>query len=336
MNPQLLSFVVPITLKEKVLNLKWRDVSDSACGLRFQLLLQSFLKGFDLRELDRFLVVCPASDEEEVRAMLHKATTDPRFQVVSELAICPELAVAKERGRAIPGWYVQQILKLAAARTIESDFYLTLDSDIVCRKPFSVGSLFPDGKALCNVETPKIYQALYKEEAAGEEWRIKRNRLLSSAGLLGYRRKELYRFQSYGETPVLMHVSSVRDLLQFLSRRHGSWFRCLAANRGWTEYSLYFQFLEMQGGLEGLYLKADHNGVLDLEGSVWKNNDQYQGLRDNSPKSILTGRDESAGPFVAIQSYLATKQWLPSEYQDLGGFYADLNAHLLTALPATK
>ena len=126
-----------------------------------------------------------------------------------------------------------------------------------------------------------------------------------------------------------MHTNSVIDLLSFLTKRHNSWFHCLTENLGWTEYTLLFQFLEMNDSLNLIYQKGDHNTLLDLESSVWKSSDKYNHNRDNSAKSILSNKNESVGTFVAIQSYLTTDKWLPSEYSDLSDFYSDLEEHLL-------
>lgn len=328
MNSQSLSFVLPVALKENFQAIKWRNDPNTVSGLRFQLLLKSFLRAFDLKELALFLVVCPASDEEDIRSMLRRATMDSRFQVMNEFDICPELEERKKNGKSIPGWYVQQIVKLAAANTFSTRFYLTLDSDILCRKPFSVNSLIPGEKALLNVETLGVYLRAYKIKVALDEWRIKRHRLFCSARLLGYRRKWRYRHRSYGETPVLMHTESVRDLMSFLSKRHASWIHCLTEKRGWTEYTLLFQFMELNGCLNKHYQKSNHNTVLDLDSSVWKNSDQYKHKRDFSPEFILSRRNEKAGAFVAIQSYLAADKWLPSTYANVTSFYADLERHL--------
>ena len=69
---QTLSFVLPITLQENTRETKWRNNPDHLCALRFQFLLRSFLRTFKLEQLDQFLIVCPASDEEEVRDLLGK------------------------------------------------------------------------------------------------------------------------------------------------------------------------------------------------------------------------------------------------------------------------
>ena len=261
--------------------------------------------------------------------MLDEITKDSRFQVINELDFCPELNELKKNDKDIPGWYIQQIIKLSAAKVFSTSFYLTLDSDILCRKPFDINSLMPEGKALLNIETLGVYLSIYKLRVVFNEWLIKRNRLIRSARLLGYRRKWCYRNQYYGETPVLMHTNSVIDLLSFLSKRHNSWFHCLTENLGWTEYTLLFQFLEMNDSLNLIYQKGDHNTLLDLESSVWKSSDKYNHNRDNSAKSILSNKNESVGTFIAIQSYLTTDKWLPSEYSDLSDFYSDLEEHLL-------
>jgi len=326
---QSLSFVLPITLEENAQEFEWRDNPDKICGLRFQLLLKSFLRTFNLEELDLFLIVCPASDEKKIRDMLRRTTTDSRFQVMKELDLCPELNEQRKKGKDISGWYIQQIIKLAVANTFSTSFYLTLDNDILCRNPFSINSLIPRGKALLNVETLGVYLRAYKTRIALNEWQIKRHRLICSAGLLGYKRKWRYRHQSYGETPVLMHTNSVMDLTSFLSQRHDNWVHYLTENSGWTEDTLFFQFLEMNGSLNKFYQKGDHNTVLDLDSSVWRNSDEYNQKRDYSPRFILSCKNERAGTFVAIQSYLTTDKWLPSEYNDLDDFYSDLEEYLL-------
>lgn len=334
MTPRSLSFVLPITLRENLQHFTWRGAPDTACGLRCRLLLRSFLRAFPLAELAQFLIVCPAADKEQIRAILRPLTTDSRFQLIDELALCPELGEQRTREQAIPGWYIQQLLKLAAADAVTTPFYLTLDSDIVCRKPFSIASLIPAGQALLNIETPRVYRSLYKEKTAQYECEVKRRQLRHAATLLGYRRRERYHYQSYGETPVLLHTASTLDLRTFLTERYGNWFHGLAANPGWSEYSLFFQFLEMTGTLEKLYRRGDHNTVLDLESSIWKINARYKESRDNSPESLLAGKNRQAGPFVAIQSYLDSNQWLPPGYPDLPSFYAALEGRLFDRKPS--
>ena len=37
------------------------------------------------------------------------------------------------------GWLTQQIVKLAMAERVESDFYLTLDADVICTRTVIIG-----------------------------------------------------------------------------------------------------------------------------------------------------------------------------------------------------
>ncbi len=322
-----LSFVVPVALEEDKRGQYWRDLPDAYCSRRFQLLLDSFLRAFDARGLERFLIVCPARDLAELTRILRTRTADSRFEVMPEEHICPELEELRSSGHAVPGWYVQQILKLAAARELSVPFYLTLDSDIVCRRSFAADDLVHANQALLNLETPLVYLRSYRLRPALNELYYKYRRLFCSARLLGYLRNPRYWHRSYGETPVLMHTESVERLLAHLSRRHGDWVRCLATNSGWTEYTLLFQYLEHEGDLERFYRVCDHNAVLDLDSSVWKSSSTYRRSRDFSA-TRLADQTRNAGPFIAIQSYLPTHEWLPQRYGRLEDFYSELEAEL--------
>jgi len=48
----------------------------------------------------------------------------------------------------IQGWYLQQLIKLAIAEHIKTDFYLTLDADVICVKPVYFSDLVKDGCAV--------------------------------------------------------------------------------------------------------------------------------------------------------------------------------------------
>jgi len=328
MKPQSLSIVLPVTLQEDVKAIDWRSAAAPAAEPAFQLLLRSFLKFFRMDELGTFLIVCPGTDKRIVRLMLKQITDDPRFEVVDELELLPRLTLLREQGHKIPGWYIQQLIKLSAANVLDSRFYLTLDSDIFCQSAFSVDNLIPAGKALLNIETPRSSLSLYRTEFSAREWKHKCVRFYGSAKLLGYRRKLSAWFHSYGETPVLMHTESVRNLLSFISERHGDWFECLTSQLNWTEYTLLFTYLEMTGGLEDFYQLADHNAVLNLEASAWRVSSEYRRARDYSP-GVFPRTVDKGGPFVALQSYLPRNGWLPSEYPDINTYYRDLETVLL-------
>src|SRR5947209_7468539 len=98
---------------------------------RAQLLARSLARFFP--ELGTCWVVTPRKDLEAVSA----AFPSSPYRVVAEDELIPELRpgssffrVASMLGaQGYVGWYVQQLVKLAAADIVSGDFYLTLDSD---------------------------------------------------------------------------------------------------------------------------------------------------------------------------------------------------------------
>ena len=46
------------------------------------------------------------------------------------------------------GWYRQQLIKLAAANLVNTEFFLTLDADVILCKPLRLENLVRSGRAL--------------------------------------------------------------------------------------------------------------------------------------------------------------------------------------------
>ena len=167
----------------------------------------------------------------------------------------------------------------------------------------------------------------YRWKIAKDEIYIKYGRLGASARLRGYRRRARYLHRSYGETPVLMHTESVIALLDYLTWRHGDWLQCLVSNDGWTEYTLYFQFVEHRGDLERLYATAHPNAVLDVDSSVWHGRRCYRRAPDFSPRKLAKA-NKGAGPFIAVQSYVPLEDWIAPRHASLDAFYDELEREL--------
>lgn len=323
---QKLSVVLPVTLRERVSG-KWRHSADEGALRRTQLALASFVKNFNQEDLHEFRLVSPAVDLFELDKLLASVTRDPRYQVVDELELCPEvLAASKTHKRA--GWITQQLIKLQIASSFDSTHYLTLDSDILCIKPFSYASLVADGRALTNLEHPADYQRIYVARDCQHELTTKRKRYQGAATLLGYRRPDTLR-HFYGETPVVLNTHSIRELTEFLSLRFGeAWFEGLASQNFWSEYSLYFQFLEMNGRLEQVCALTGCNAVLDLEKSVWLPSEGYRSPRPYDAAHFTHDLQER-GFFVAIQSWLPSNMWLPARCGSVRAFYEEVETWLL-------
>ena len=88
----------------------------------------------------RFIIV-PDKEVELFRSRIK----DDGYKIIPETAVVPEFKLFKN----YPGWNKQQLIKLAAAEIVETDFYLTLDADIICVRPTGFSDLVKDGRSGC-------------------------------------------------------------------------------------------------------------------------------------------------------------------------------------------
>lgn len=326
-----LSFVLPVTLEEEG-DLRWRAVDDSLAAMRLRCMLRSFLRRFRKEDLDQFLLVAPAAQIPALREVVAGLTDDPRFTLVPEAEFCPEIVTPPGGVERPPGWYIQQALKIAAAQHVKTPLYVTLDADCLCVRAFGAGGLLQKGKPLANIESVTDYARIYRADFAQAEARGKLVRQQASADLLGYARPEKFRGYFFGETPVVLHRESVLALQDHLAKRHGEpWAAVLARHRRWTEYNLYFQFLEMTGGIARVHVPATCNTVLDLEASVWQPSAAYRAPRLYDPQTMAAGRP-GGGTFIAIQSFLKSAEWIGStRHMTVPLFYRALEAAIRSA-----
>lgn len=321
-----LSFALPVTLEEGG-QMQWRAVDDSLAVTRLRCLLLSFLRRFRMADLGQFLLIAPAAQIPLLREAVASVTDDTRFTFAAEADICPDIISPPGGVPRPPGWYIQQALKIAAAGHVSTPFYVTLDADILCARPFGAASLIQEGRALANIENVADYARIYRPGFAQAEARGKFTRQQNSAALLGYARPEKFRGYFFGETPVALHRESVLALQSHLSARHAApWAAVLAQHRNWTEYNLYFQFLEMTGGISRFHRPVHCNIVLDLEGSIWQPSAHYRTPRSYDPQAMAAGRPQG-GLFIAIQSYLKATDWIGStRHMTVPLFYRSLEA----------
>jgi len=173
-----------------------------------------------------------------------------KYQIIPQSTIIPELKFYK-RVRRIPGWYWQQLIKLAIIPKIETTSYVTLDADVICTRELTAADIMRDGRASCT---------RYRSHIHGE-WYLWAERVL------GLPRSGLV----HGVTPALLSKEAVLHLQHHLSHRvHpvlrslgalvaerpllrdvlGSWRSYLLRNLPWTEYALYNTFLEANGSFQ--------------------------------------------------------------------------------------
>ncbi len=231
------------------------------------------------RSLDRFfpdLGTCwVVSPDSECGFVASRISSD-HFRVIPESRIVPELKfynlIRKVYGvPQVPGWCVQQVIKLGIAPYIGSEFYLVLDSDVICVKRVRASDLIRDGRARTKRYPDDVHREWY--EAAER--------------LLGLRRSGL----THSVTPCLLSKAAVLGLHEWLCVRaaRGSgrlaslarryfvagllfgWRSYLLRNLGWSEYALYHTYLEGLGLWEKYHYEVGDVGI--AWNSVWVKDD---------------------------------------------------------------
>jgi hypothetical protein len=252
---------------DAVLPLTLRDVE------RASLLLESLAANFvDLGEL---WVVCPDRELSAVAHALQRPSTGLCLRYVGETSLVPELELTPR----LDGWYRQQLVKLAVHERVRSQLYLTLDADVICTKRVTSEELGPGGRAPCHTTLEDLHPDWYRGSEAVLGLRAVRTRV------------------SHNVTPAVLHRDGVTELAQYLQRRAGlgifsggvrgikqriaharahrsakveaGWRLYLAAGAPWTEYALYYTFLEASGGFERFHTHSP-SCIYDLTGSFWR------------------------------------------------------------------
>lgn len=262
--------VIPLRLKEV------RFISDLK---RFkELLLPSFEKYWIDKDNLEFLVITPPEDQLIIKKSINNISNF-KIKIVNDDKICPTLK--KESG-----WYKQQILKLSVAKYVRTEYYITLDADIILHKPLRMCDLFIDGKAIFKKEEAFVHM----------DWWIASKKVLKS----NYEIKE--KDIVIAVTPEILHTNSCVKLLNEIALRNKVedpylfLFR-ICENLKWTEYTLYWLYLlELQQENE-LY--------------SWENNQLYEGLwvdfdiNSNKYATIKNIIERSEAFFIIIQSTLS-------------------------------
>lgn len=247
---------------------------------RFDILDRSLRRNFP--DLSRCWVV--TTDAEHGK--LQRSIDGDCYRVIPESEVVPEIGTYRRLYRLLygtgfsarrmngrfdaTGWFIQQLVKLAIAERIESDFYITLDSDVVCMKPVSYGDLIEDGRAVTNT----------REEDVHPEW------YANSERVLGMTRSGL----THGVTPAVLNQEAVLKLHEHLASRVGrtaralgsvfprgslprdlfrSWRSQLLRCTPWTEYSLYHTFIEGTGQFDRYHVRRGGEAIYDNYRSVW-------------------------------------------------------------------
>ena len=249
--------------------------------------------------LGRVFVVVPDADHNLVERELRP--TSPRVQkrVVAETEIVPELGTYRRVG----GWYKQQLIKLAISEHIASDFYLTLDADVVATRPVSPADLVRDGRALMHVLEEDLHPLWYTRTATLLDRPMRRTgvvhnvtpAVLAREGVMELARHFDARWRSRHYARGGRQVRQRWARLCYASRSEfAAWRLFLVSALPWTEYALYYSFLEAYDRFSAYHI--EHPVCLyDIERSVW--HPTHVPFETWSPEALFRGRGP---PFFAV------------------------------------
>ena len=180
-----------------VLTLSYSDVGRAALLLNSLSLLTLENKVF------QFLVITPHSHKNMIQSLFSHLTTKLAFPVViiSEEDILANEEFSAHYLKQTYAYGLQMALKLLVARIVRTDFYMTLDSDLLLLRPWSsISALLRNG------------QAVYRHEGRFEahpDWWVGSEELL-------YHKSSNPELQGFGVTPAV--VSTYGALL--VTRTH--------------------------------------------------------------------------------------------------------------------
>ena len=226
---------------------------------RFELMAETLVQNFV--DLGICWVVVPDREYKELRRLI----AIPKFTLVTESELVPELATYRKLpfyGRRITGWYIQQLLKLAIAGHIRTDFYLVIDADVLCLRRVTRNDLIRNGRAIVKYTEENIHREWYEnnsiEKLLGCPRPTRRVHgvtpaLFSKEAVLALQAFLALRAQALLPKPLSLSLASpLRHVARLLSPGHGSdllssWRSLLLRKIPWTEYALYHWFLESRG-----------------------------------------------------------------------------------------
>ena len=234
-------------------------------------LLRESLRRF-FADLGTCWVVVRDDEFDQITTMIK----DSKYRVIPESAIIPELGfynflrrVASRSHKPTSGYHVQQLIKLAIAAFVDTEFYLTLDADVICIRPVRASDLISAGRAITHRYPLSLHLEwyLHAERVLG----LRRSGWSHAVTPSLLNREAMLKFQRYLErrvNPVLRFLAFFLPQRSRLKANLVSWRSYLIRNLPWTEYSLYNTFLEAFDLYESYY--AAGSGSMVYGNGVWE------------------------------------------------------------------
>ncbi len=257
-----------------------------------------------MRGMGIMRVLAPDEQAGAIRQAIASMNPAFRWEVLPETVVAPEFRLFPET----VGWHRQQLLKLASAGIVETDFYLVLDADVVATRPFGPESLVPDGHALCRIHQGDLRPRWSRDVEALLHLKSRRTGImhavtpavLSREGVCALARHLDACWRKPCWPAGKRTVRLMRARLKYGAKPKPpfeAWRLYLAAGQPWTEYRLYYTFLEATNLFERFHRESPV-GIYNAEHSLWHATDFDATRWDPAPDF------EGAGPpyFVVLQS----------------------------------
>ena len=213
-------------------------------------ILFSSLRTYGAGLLREIFVVVAAREEAHIREQL-SIWNDLPLTIIKEDDLVPALT----RFGCVSGWQKQQIIKLGIADLISTEYFLTLDPDVILCKPMTATDIFVNGMAILEPESRRNHASWW----------------LGSATVLGIP-SDLER-PGMAVTPAILSRTVCRRLHDDLRKRYRcDWTVALLSrpNLEWTEYTLYYLTAELHGLLETYHMLPEHGKArLFCRSNVW-------------------------------------------------------------------
>lgn len=280
---------------------------------RFEILYRSIKKNFI--DLGTFWIIVIDKEYDEIKSRIK----DKQFQVINESSIVPEFKLLDELNIwRTPGWFAQQLIKIAIASRIGTDFYITFDADVICVKPTQITDLIEKDKAICCLHPASRKWFIWYE------WAERVLKLHNATGLFHnftpavLSRDGMLKMQDY-----LSEIATHPDHLFSLNKKvwlyrlakaklltqgqqeHlsllNSWRAYLIKNLPWTEYALYYSFLENMGLFDQYHILRQDHHLYTMEKSVW-NTDYWNNWQ---PEKVFS--DWGVHHFCIVQSNIGVE-----------------------------
>lgn len=295
---------------DAVLPLIFRDME------RAEFLFESLTKKFS--GLRKIWIVCPDAQVEQISARLKdrvfpfEISIEPEFKIVPELVLRPKLS----------GWFRQQLIKLAMFDKVESDLYLTLDADIVCTRNLTAQQLTGDGKGACYISSECKFENWYSRARDVLDLEDNGPAVMHNVTPALLHRGAVAELKSVIEEKISKGIYSrgfkramrQRWLLWSLRKNHkyAPWRIFLTAAFPWTEYALYYTFLEASGRFEKYHSRTDYC-IYDIEHSLWEakdtllpeNWDPSPAFRGEGPPWFIVGQSNTGITAAVLRERLA-------------------------------